>query len=99
MKSDIKSLGRRIDLNLRGVFDEVGFDPASSRRIFRIAMTDLGERLTLPPLCAHLAKVAPAVSIESCQPGHKELREAMAAGEIDLAWGTIPNLDAGFRQQ
>ena len=27
---------------IRGVFDEVGFDPASSRRIFRIAMTDLG---------------------------------------------------------
>ena len=84
---------------IRGVFDEVGFDPASSRRIFRIAMTDLGERLTLPPLCAHLAKVAPAVSIESCQLGLKELREAMAAGEIDLAWGTIANLDAGFRQQ
>lgn len=84
---------------IRGVFDEAGFDPATSRRVFRFAMTDLGERILLPSLCAHLAKLAPAVSVESCQPSLKELREAMAAGEIDLAVGTMPDLDAGFRQQ
>ncbi|HEY6240409.1 MAG TPA: LysR family transcriptional regulator [Burkholderiales bacterium] len=84
---------------IRGVFDEAGFDPASSKRVFRIAMTDLGERIFLPSLCAHLAKVAPAVSVETCQPSIKELREAMASGEIDLSTGVIPSLEAGFRQQ
>jgi DNA-binding transcriptional LysR family regulator len=84
---------------IRGVFDEVGFDPSSSRRTFRIAMTDLGERVLLPELCAHLAKIAPAISIESCQPRIEDLRQAMAAGEVDLASGIVPTLGAGFRQR
>jgi DNA-binding transcriptional LysR family regulator len=86
---------------IRGVFVEPEFDQATSMRVFRVAMTDIGERNLLPKLCAQLALLAPGVGIEISQPGIKELRDAMATGEIDLAAGGIPEFDSAsaFRHQ
>ena len=84
---------------IRGVLTETGFDPATSQRVFRVAMTDIGELVLLPGLCAQLAARAPGVGIETVQPRINELRDALAAGEIDLAAGVIPEFDAGFHHQ
>lgn len=84
---------------VRRSLDKAGFDPASSRRVFRFAMTDIGEWVLLPPLARTLNSVAPGISIHTSQPAVRELREGMASGEIDLALGFIPQLAAGFRQQ
>jgi DNA-binding transcriptional LysR family regulator len=84
---------------IRGVFEQAGFDPATSKRVFSVAMTDLGERILLPALCAHLAKVAPGVTLETCQPRLREIRDAMASGEVNLLLGVIPELEAGFRER
>lgn len=84
---------------IRGTLDRAGFDPATSKRVFRLAMTDIGERVLLPPLFRHLNTAAPGVSIQTSQPPIRELRDAMASGDIDLALGFIPQLGAGFRQQ
>jgi DNA-binding transcriptional LysR family regulator len=84
---------------IRGVFTETGFNPGTSKRIFRVAMTDIGERKLLPKICAHLAAHAPGVGIETVQPSIKEIRDALATGDIDVAAGVIPEFDAGFRHQ
>src|SRR3954468_3666724 len=84
---------------IRGVLTEPGFDPATSTRTFRIAMTDIGERVALPRLCGHLEAHAPEVSIETCQPGIRDLREGLAAGDIDLAVGVLPDLGAGIKHR
>lgn len=84
---------------VRGTLDRVGFDPRTASRRLRIAMTDIGEFVFLPRLASRLAALAPGISIESVQIPVDALRDAMAAGEVDLAMGFIPQLSAGFRQQ
>ena len=84
---------------IRGTLEKAGFDPAVSTRGFRLAMSDIVERVLLPPLCKHLDAVAPGISIQTLQPAVRDMREAMSAGDIDLAFGAIPELGPSFRQQ
>ncbi|MDL9998955.1 LysR family transcriptional regulator [Variovorax sp. J22P240] len=75
-----------------------GFDPGEARRNFRICMTDISEVVLLPGLLDHLRRVAPGVRIEteiiSTDSGRR-----LEDGEVDLAVGFMPQLDAGFYQQ
>jgi DNA-binding transcriptional LysR family regulator len=75
------------------------FDAATSTRTFRIVMTDIGERVFLPTLLERLSTVAPHVSVRTIQLPVKEMREALEAGEMDLAVGFIPDLTSGYYQQ
>ena len=75
------------------------FEPATSTRVFKIIMTDIGEQVFLPRLVKRLGDVAPGVSLRTVQLPVKEMREALEAGEIDLAVGFIPDLAAGYYQQ
>jgi len=75
------------------------FDPATSRRCFSLAMTDVGEIYFLPVLMDHLAAVAPGVTLRAVAVGDPGLPEDMAAGRIDLALGTLPRLQTGFFRQ
>jgi DNA-binding transcriptional LysR family regulator len=84
---------------LRGSLEKAGFDPATSQRTFRFAMTDIGEWVLLPPLYRHVSSAAPRITLHTAQPSVRDLRDAMASGRIDLALGFIPQLGAGFRQQ
>src|SRR5262245_1956109 len=84
---------------LRNAIGKPKFDPAEAARLFRIAMTDIGEQVFLPKLARHLQAAAPEVSLQAYQLPVKELLTAMYEGEIDLAMGFIPQLRAGFFQQ
>lgn len=75
-----------------------GFDPASAVREFRICMTDISEIVVLPALLNHLRRVAPGVTIEAERIATDTPRR-LEAGEIDLAVGFMPHLEAGFYQQ
>jgi DNA-binding transcriptional LysR family regulator len=74
------------------------FAPAQAGREFRICMTDISEIVFLPNLLNHLREVAPGVRIEvekiSVDSGRR-----LEEGEVDLAVGFMPQLDAGFYQQ
>ncbi|MCB1898372.1 LysR family transcriptional regulator [Cognatazoarcus halotolerans] len=74
------------------------FDPAESRRTFRIAMTDISQLVLLPDLLREIRKVAPHVLIEVF-PLSADTAGMLEAGEVDLALGFMPQLDAGFYQQ
>ena len=75
------------------------FDPASSRRRFSLAMTDVGEMYFLPVLVDALAQQAPGVTLQVFSVMQPGLREDMANGRIDLALGLLPQLQAGFFRQ
>lgn len=75
------------------------FDPASSERCFTLAMTDVGEIYFLPVLMDALAREAPRVTLRAVSVADASLREDMAAGRVDLALGSLPQLQAGYFQQ
>lgn len=75
------------------------FEPATSKRHFRLAMTDVGEMYFLPVLMDAMAREAPGVTFEVVGVTQSSLKEDMASGRIDLALGLLPQLQAGFFQQ
>ena len=74
------------------------FDAVHSTRHFRIGMTDISEIVVLPTLLNHLRRVAPGVQIEAERIDTGTPRR-LESGEIDLAVGFLPHLEAGFYQQ
>ena len=76
----------------------VAFDPASSRRHFRISMTDVSHLEFLPRLMRRAAKLAPSVHMEVLRIA-PDTRHLLESGESDLAVGFMPELEAGFYQQ
>lgn len=75
------------------------FDAATSTRTFKLIMTDIGERVFLPDLLRRLSTMAPGLNIRTVQVPGKEMRETLESGEMDLAVGFIPDLNAGYYQQ
>lgn len=74
------------------------FAPKDAVREFRISMTDISEIIILPKLINHLQKTAPGVVIEA-QTISTDTRQKLVSGDVDLAVGFLPNLEAGFYQQ
>ncbi|MGC7411310.1 LysR family transcriptional regulator [Pandoraea pneumonica] len=85
---------------LHGVFNrQVAFDPATSRKAFQIAMTDIGEVHFLPRLMHALGEQAPGITVSTVRNTAINLQEEMAAGQVDLAVGHLPDLTSGFFQR
>jgi DNA-binding transcriptional LysR family regulator len=74
------------------------FDPATSQKRFVVAMTDIGEIYFVPRLIDALLKQAPGISV-STRRSNAELSDNLANGEVDLAVGLLPDLQAGFYQR
>lgn len=74
------------------------FSAADTRRQFRICMTDISEIVLLPTLVNHLQRVAPNVSLEA-ETISADTRQRLESGDVDLAVGFMPKLEAGFYQQ
>jgi DNA-binding transcriptional LysR family regulator len=74
------------------------FAPASAQRHFRICMTDASHITLLPQLLAHVRATAPQVRLEAARIDADTAR-SLQAGDVDLALGLIPELEAGFYQQ
>ena len=83
-----EALAQRLPPVLRAVeaaFEEPeGFDPATSRRVFRLAAPDLFDALVYPRLLSDLAVEAPGVRIEATSL-RADLASALQSGELDLA--------------
>lgn len=77
---------------------DLGFDPATAQRRFRICMTDASHVTLLPRLLAHVRAQAPGVRLEAARiDGNTE--RALETGEADLAIGYVPWLGSGIYQQ
>jgi len=76
----------------------VAFDPTTVERSFCISMTDISEVVVLPRLVNYLCKKAPGVQITT-EHSSAESARRLESGEVDLAIGFMPHLEAGFYQQ
>lgn len=74
------------------------FEPATSRRRFRIAMTDISEAVLLPTLLALLQREAPGMEIDA-RPSDESTARQLESADVDLAVGFLPQLEAGFHEQ
>jgi DNA-binding transcriptional LysR family regulator len=74
------------------------FVPVNARREFRIGMTDISEIILLPQLINHLQRNAPGLVVQADKIT-PDSRRRLESGEMDLAIGFTPDLEAGFFQQ
>ncbi|MCP9340308.1 LysR family transcriptional regulator [Stutzerimonas xanthomarina] len=72
------------------------FDPATSRQRFVIAVTDYVELICMPPLMAHLAKLAPGIQLGIQHLTPSLPAEALDNGAIDLAVGRFLDVPTRF---
>lgn len=84
---------------LRSTMLRPAFEPGTSRRIFHVAVSDVGERLFLPRLQRHLAHEAPGVSLHVVSPTLEELQAGLASGAIDMAAGFVHDLGKQVHHQ
>ena len=88
-----------LDLIYTTLQQRPGFDPRTSQRSFRLQLSDVGEIVFLPPLLERLQREAPGVRVETGHLPQDEVSDALAAGEIDLAVGFLPELSLGVVQR
>jgi len=69
---------------IRQGFERKPFDPATSTRLFTVAMSDIGEVAHLPPVLAALDR-APGIRLRTVEMAPAEVRAALADGRVDLA--------------
>lgn len=94
-----ESIGYALGMIHSAVNARSSFDPATSQRSFSVGMTDIGEIYFLPLLMQRIQQLAPAVTISTVRNTSLQLRDAMEAGQVDLAIGLLPQLKAGFFQR
>lgn len=75
------------------------FDPATSDRLFRIAMNDVGQLVLLPRLMSAARAQALHIQFEIVGTSSEETRHLMADGGVDLAIGSWAPMGAGFHAQ
>lgn len=68
------------------------FDPAQSRRIFHIHMSDIGEGRFLPRLLGALRERAPGVRIDTRPSAAAEITDALDDARLDFAFGFLPQV-------
>ena len=66
-----------------------GFQPATARRTFRLAMSDYGAMVVLPNLLRAVRKAAPGIELVVTQGSREAMSAQVADGEIDLALGVF----------
>lgn len=97
-----QSLLAPLDAALSGLNRLVGapaFDPATTRRRFRIAMSDYAARLVLPPLIQMLRQEAPGIDLAISQSSREAMLTQLQDGELDLALGVFPDAAPPIQKQ
>ena len=83
-----------------GLLSPAQFDPASSNREFRIAMSDVGESFFTPPLMRALRSHGEQLQLRVLSLTPSALEQKLESGDVDLAVGQYPDLmGADFYQQ
>lgn len=75
------------------------FNPAQSRKVFRIHMSDIGEARFLPDLMVAMRRLAPGVRLETSPLASSDIAPALDSGRIDFAFGFLPTVKDTQRVQ
>ena len=68
------------------------FEASSSRKVFRIHMSDIGESRFLPGLMTALRERAPGVRVETSALAASLVADGLDSGRIDFAFGFLPTV-------
>lgn len=74
------------------------FDPAHSRRCWRVHLSDIGEARFLPELMKSLAREGPGMQLEALPLSHDQIAAALHNGQLDLAIGFLPEVEGTLHQ-
>lgn len=94
----VQPLRQALELLRTATRQHVVFDPTTSRRHFKLSMTDVSHLEFLPSLMNRVNTAAPSVHIE-VQRITGDTPKRLESAESDLAVGFMPELEAGFYQQ
>lgn len=75
------------------------FDPEKTKHTFRILLSDIAQITLLPDFMRMLRRRAPHVELVNMSLPLRHAKEALAAGELDLAVGFIPELGPDYHRQ
>lgn len=75
------------------------FDVATSDRVFRIAINEIGHVVMMPTLLQAARQHAPHIRFETVDASPSEARQLMLQGQIDLAMGSWDPMGPSFFQQ
>jgi DNA-binding transcriptional LysR family regulator len=79
---------------------QLGFDPSTADRTFRIFMNDVGQMALLPRVLALIVKEAPLVNIQTVQIPSLRMRSVgLESGDVDLAVGYFEEFDGSMHRQ
>ncbi|MDB5576352.1 MAG: LysR-family transcriptional regulator [Bradyrhizobium sp.] len=81
------------------LMQERAFDPATTRRNFRLAASDFGQLTALPALDAWALDAAPFARFTGVPLSKNALPEELETGAIDIAIGGFPGLSSGIVEQ
>ena len=68
------------------------FDPATSQRLVRIHLSDIGEARFLPEIVSFLQHHAPHLRVAAQSLPHDQISAALDNGQLDLAIGYLPEV-------
>lgn len=68
------------------------FVPQLSDRRFRVALSDIGELIFLPPLLKKLTAIAPQIELEVVETKVDDAPGWLASGKVDAAVGNLPTI-------
>lgn len=77
----------------------MGFDAATSTRIFKIALTDLGVTMVLPSVLRVLGEQAPGIRVQVEPLSGGGLSDKLSSGEIDLVIAVYLGSAGGLRSE
>ncbi|HUP07715.1 MAG TPA: LysR family transcriptional regulator [Caldimonas sp.] len=75
------------------------FEPRSSRRVFRLFMSDVGQMMLLPGLAATLQELSPEATLRVVDVDRRSAQQMMVEGTIDIAIGTFTDMQGAFHRQ
>ena len=101
------NFAKELQPKLRRVLHELGtlvmssgeFNPATSKRIFKIGMSDYMSAMILPKLTEILESSAPDIKINVVSTSHLNSITSFERGEYDLAIGKVANLKSPVKKQ
>ncbi|MCU6668215.1 LysR family transcriptional regulator [Enterobacteriaceae bacterium H4N4] len=91
-----------LEASLYGLNNLVGspeFDPSTTKRRFRIAMSDYAARIVLPSLLVYLRQNAPGFDLAISQASREMMLAQLEEGEVDLALGVFPAAGSAIQKE
>lgn len=93
------SIEEMLDLYDKKLSTGTSFDPATSKRAFHIAASEVGHVLLFSRLLEKVSEVAPNVQLHAVPLGLQALIRELESGETAMAFGPYPKLYAGIHER